>query len=208
MIYNINLNGVRWFDKLVARCTPHYTRFNPDHANASLAKLEQLMRELQHSDAQTQNEKRGRHHVERLLGSMADNLEDPVWAKDVDNNFVFANRACCEKILRCPVNTSSSMTDANFSEDAMAKACTQSDEITKTKEKTCRFIESAVFRDGCLWFDVRKSPWFSNGQLIGTVGTARDVTYLVPTDIQCGCKSIEIPVDWRYSDELIRKLCE
>jgi transcriptional regulator with PAS, ATPase and Fis domain len=203
----INLNTYNWFNKLVAQCTPHYTRFNPDGANASLAKLEQLMRELQHRDTQIQTEKRDKQHVEQMLLSMTDNIEDPVWAKDVDNNFVFANMACCDKILRRDRDSVLSMNDSDFKGAALAKACTQSDEITKSKMRSCRFIESAVFDDGCFWFDVVKSPWRSKGQLIGTVGTARDITYLVPDDIHCGCKSIEIPIDWKYSDELIRELC-
>jgi PAS domain-containing protein len=204
----INLNTYHWFNKLVAQCTPHYTRFNAESANASLAKLEQLMRELQHRDTQIQNKERDKQHVEQMLMSMADNIEDPVWAKDIDNNFVFVNQSCCDKILRRTRDSVLSMNDSDFKGDALAKACTFSDEITKSKMRACRFIESAVFDDGCLWFDVLKSPWWSKGQLIGTVGTARDVTYLVPTDIHCGCKSIEIPVDWKYSDELIRELCE
>lgn len=208
MMHNTILHPFRaMFDKMVAQCTPQYTRLHLEDAYTSLNRLEQLTREIEHRDSMIRMREHDIQHLEQLIRNVTDNVEDSIWAKDIDNNFVFVNQACCDKILRCAMDDVFSMTDADFEKDSIAKACTVSDEITKKSMRTCRFIESAIYDDGCSWFDVLKSPWFSKGQIIGTVGTARDITYLVPTDLECECKTIEIPIDWKYSDVAIRELC-
>lgn len=38
-------------------------------------------------------------HADRRLRMMCDNVPDMIWAKDLENRYLFANRAMCEQLL-------------------------------------------------------------------------------------------------------------
>ena len=107
---------------------------------------------------------------EDQLHQIVDGIDVAVWAKDVDNRFVYANKACCDNILHCPKDVVLKAIDTDFEEDALANICIRSDEITKAMGKTCRFIEHGIYPGGDVWLDTEKSPWFRDGEIVGTVG--------------------------------------
>ena len=37
----------------------------------------------------------------KLIRRIADNAPDMIWAKDMDNRYLFANRALCKRLLMC-----------------------------------------------------------------------------------------------------------
>ncbi|WP_169309243.1 PAS domain S-box protein [Desulforhopalus sp. IMCC35007] len=135
--------------------------------------------------AYTQSENRY-HSMYRMVNLMANTLPDLIWAKDLDDNYLFANSAIREKLLKCrPDETLIGKNDLFFAirerneghRHTFGEICLNSDEIVKATRKKGRFLEDGLVRGQYLALDVHKAPMFDdNGELVGTVGAGRDVT--------------------------------
>ena len=122
----------------------------------------------------------------KLTRRIADNAPDMIWAKDMDNRYLFANRALCDRLLRC--NSPEAVVgkkDAYFAElerangqrHTFGEICENSDEIVKTKQKAMHFVEDGLVRGQYMVLDVHKAPLLDEtGKMIGTVGCGRDTT--------------------------------
>lgn len=126
-----------------------------------------------------------------MLRLMCDNVPDMIWAKDLENRFIFTNRAICEKLLHAQ-NTDEPIgkDDLFFAQRERAQHpddpawhnfgenCVDSDRTVRDTRQALRFNEFGNVRGELLWLDVYKAPfWDANDALIGTVGCARDVTH-------------------------------
>lgn len=129
---------------------------------------------------------RKHQELSTLLRLMADNVPDLIWAKDMNNRFLFANRAICSKLLMCS-NTQEPLgkTDLFFAqrereaghEHTFGEICVDSDAFVKTIRKSGLFREHGKVRGKNLVLDVHKAPLLNEqGEMIGTVGAGRDVT--------------------------------
>ena len=121
---------------------------------------------------------------------MADNVPEMIWAKDCNNNYLFANEAICSNLLNAksteePIGKD----DLYFAEREQARypdrndwhtfgqICINSDEVVLSTVEEGRFDEYGHVQGNMLYLDVLKAPLFnSEGKLIGTVGCGRDVT--------------------------------
>ncbi len=122
----------------------------------------------------------------KLTRRIADNAPDMIWAKDMDNRYLFANRALCEQLLMCSSPEAAiGKTDsyfaacerANGQRHTFGEICENSDEVVKKKKTATRFIEDGLVRGKNLILDVHKAPLLDeSGALIGTVGCGRDIT--------------------------------
>ncbi|MCK4460095.1 MAG: hypothetical protein KAU52_10335 [Methanosarcinales archaeon] len=168
----------------------------------SLNRLRDLTNEMEQMDMEI-------HNRADWLRQIFDSIDIPVWAKGVDNRFMYANKACCDTILRCSLDEAMEATDTDFENNALANVCIRSDEITKTKREACRFIEHSVYVDYELWLDTVKSPWFKDDEVIGTVGTAKIITDIIPKEIRNRFREpllIEIPADVCLTPKQVAKL--
>ncbi len=121
-----------------------------------------------------------------LVRRVADNAPDMIWAKNLDNRYLFANRSLCERLLMCKSPEAVvGKTDSYFAElerangqrHTFGEICVNSDEIVKKKRKAMRFVEDGLVRGQYLVLDVHKAPLLDeSGNLIGTVGCGRDIT--------------------------------
>ncbi len=122
-----------------------------------------------------------------FLRMVSDNIPDPIWAKDMDNRYTFANQALCDIILKC--NTPTEVighTDIEFAEKERAggqqhtfgEICIDSDQVTQETRKPCRFFEDGLVRGRYIALDVHKAPLWDGSTMIGTVGCGRDITAL------------------------------
>lgn len=126
------------------------------------------------------------HELYNLMRLMADTVPDMIWAKDLDNNYLFANKAVCSNLLMCESgNEPLGKNDLYFARREQARGhihtfgemCLNSDEVVKRQGKIRRFLEDGLVRGKYMMLDVIKAPMFDTaGTLIGTVGTGRDVT--------------------------------
>ncbi|MBN1338171.1 MAG: PAS domain S-box protein [Bacteroidales bacterium] len=125
-----------------------------------------------------------------LFRLMSDNVPDMIWAKDLKNRYIFANKSLCENLL-CTSDTSEPIgkTDLYFAErerrkhpgdpewHTFGKICSDSDDLVISARKAVRTDEPGRVKGEMIYLDVNKAPfWDEKGRLIGTVGSARDVT--------------------------------
>ncbi|WP_374499075.1 7TM diverse intracellular signaling domain-containing protein [Zoogloea sp.] len=125
-----------------------------------------------------------------MLRLMCDNVPDLIWAKDLEGRYLFANQAVCRHLL-CAVDTSEPVgrTDTYFAlrersrqpDDphwhTFGELCQETDATTLEKDQPCIFEESGSIRGRPVVLDVRKAPFVNeDGKVIGTVGSARDIT--------------------------------
>ena len=125
-----------------------------------------------------------------MVRLMCDNLPDLIWTKDLESKFLFANKACCEILLNAkdtkePIGKTEMFfsdieTKNNYENPEYhtfgAKSADSDDIVLKTKEPY-RFEECGNLKGKYICFDVYKAPfWDRNGNLIGTVGCATDIT--------------------------------
>jgi hypothetical protein len=125
-----------------------------------------------------------------LLRLMCDNVPDMIWAKDLENRYIFSNHANTFRFLNAADNKEPiGKTGTFFAERERAahpddnewytfgELCERSDAITLERGEPSVFEESGTIRGQYLCLEVHKAPFIdSDGCLIGTVGSARDIT--------------------------------
>ncbi|MBN2461859.1 MAG: transporter substrate-binding domain-containing protein [Candidatus Cloacimonetes bacterium] len=125
-----------------------------------------------------------------LLRLMTDNVPDMIWAKDLEKRYTFANKTICEQLLIAentdePIGKNDLFFAArqrkrypqNKHWHTFGEICANSDEIVMKEKKARRFDEYGNVLGKFLFLDVHKAPfWNEEGEMIGTVGSARDVT--------------------------------
>jgi diguanylate cyclase (GGDEF)-like protein len=125
-----------------------------------------------------------------MLRLICDNVPDMIWAKDCDNRYVFANKALCENLLDL-VNTDEPLgktfdffvqrerdrhpddpewySYGQFSQDI--------DRHTLSRDEATIFEESGNVFGKFVFLEVHQARLINaHGQVIGTVGCARDIT--------------------------------
>jgi|GEM_PF-3896000 len=128
--------------------------------------------------------------ISRMLRLMNDNVQDMIWAKDLNKNYIFANKALCNNLLISD-NTDEPIgkNDLFFAQreqerhsenpdwHTFGKICRDSDQMVMDSKKAQRFDETGNVKGKFLFLDVYKAPLLDeSGVMIGTVGSARDVT--------------------------------
>jgi len=121
---------------------------------------------------------------------LADNMPDMLWAKDLENRFIFVNKAICTNLLNAnDICEPIGKTNQFFTEREQQKCpeCSdwftigssfqESEELVISSGKS-EFFEESGYRNGeFLILDVNKAPILDeSGQMIGIVGSGRDVT--------------------------------
>lgn len=129
-------------------------------------------------------------NLSSMIKLMCDNLPELIWAKDIEGKFLFVNKACSEILLDAKDTAEPiGKTDKYFAQrgtDAhpeipdyftLGNTCTDSDLAVMDQNKPLRFDESGNVKGKFLHLDVYKAPLADeNGNLMGTVGSARVVT--------------------------------
>ena len=154
-----------------------------DELETRIQTLEAEIRDLSRSLAKRQADFDA---LAKLTRRIADNAPDMIWAKDMDNRYLFANRALCERLLMCKSPEAvvgkndvyfADLERANGQRHTFGEVCENSDEIAKSKQKAMRFVEDGLVRGQYLVLDVHKAPLLDESRaMIGTVGCGRDVT--------------------------------
>ncbi len=125
-----------------------------------------------------------------LLRSLCDNVPDMIWAKDLEKRYLFANAAICRDLLNAAdTEEPIGKTDLFFAQrersshpgqehwHTFGELCRDSDTATMEAGHPMQFDEFGNIRGQFLYLDVQKAPFCDeHGAMIGTVGSARDVT--------------------------------
>jgi signal transduction histidine kinase/DNA-binding XRE family transcriptional regulator/ActR/RegA family two-component response regulator len=128
--------------------------------------------------------------LDTMLRLICDNVPDMIWAKDLQKKYIFANKAVCETLL-CAKDTGEPIgrTDLFFAQrerdrhpenpewHSFGEICRDTDQIIIDAGSAQQFDEFGNVQGKFLFLDVRKAPLLDeSGAMIGTVGSARDVT--------------------------------
>jgi len=121
---------------------------------------------------------------------MADNMPDMLWAKDLDMNYVFVNKAICDELLKAsdteePIGKTleyflsreknKQPQDPNWFN--FGRNSINTDDFILQTGQPGMFDELGTINGKFTYQDVRKSPIRNeNGQIVGIVGSSRDVT--------------------------------
>jgi PAS domain S-box-containing protein len=125
-----------------------------------------------------------------LIRLMSDTMPEMLWAKNLNSEYIFANKAICTGLLNAtdaeePLGKTDiffALRERNAHPDnpewhTFGEICRDSDTATLESMKPMQFDEFGNVKGKFLFLDVYKAPLYdSDGQLIGVVGSARDVT--------------------------------
>ncbi len=153
---------------------------------STLAKSLSLEEERKQVEAALRQGEMKYRRLYKMLRLLTDNVPDLIWAKDLEHHYIFANQALCDKLLKCKrPEDAVGKTESYFAEKektlghrhTFGELGIDSDELTKMRKTTGRFLVEGLVRNQYLALDVNKAPfWDERGELIGTVGCGRDVT--------------------------------
>ncbi len=128
--------------------------------------------------------------LQQLFRNLADNMPDMLWAKDLGKKYIFVNKAICEKLLIAkdteePIgktdmffaNRQRLLHPENPEWHTFGEICADTDSIVMNSGKSGQFDEYGNIENKFLFLDAIKTPLRNdNGEIIGTVGSGRDVT--------------------------------
>jgi len=125
----------------------------------------------------------------QLIRLLCDNVPDMIWAKDMENRFIFVNQAHTRLLNARDTDEPIGKTDMYFAAreraahpdqpdwHTMGEICADSDAVIMSAEIARRFDESGNVKGQFVHLDVYKAPFRDEqGNIIGTVGCGRDVT--------------------------------
>jgi len=129
---------------------------------------------------------------EELLKLLTLNLPDMLWIKDLNGTYIYANKALCDGLLMAKdIEEPIGKNDVFFAirereahkEDpnwhTFGELCFNSDVTVIENNKPMRFEEYGNVKGKMLYLEVFKAPFYDdNGNVLGTVGTGRDITEL------------------------------
>lgn len=128
--------------------------------------------------------------LQELFRNMADIVPDMLWAKDLNKKYIFVNNSVCKKLLMAsdtlePIGKDDMFFARREREShpdnpnwhTFGELCRDSDQLVIDSGKTTQFDEFGNIKGRFLFLDVIKTPLYNEkGEMIGVVGTARDVT--------------------------------
>ena len=133
-----------------------------------------------------------------LLRLLSLHLPDMLWVKDLDGNYLYVNKAICDGLLMAKdIYEPLGKNDVFFAKrerelhkerpdwHTFGELCFNSDQMVIENNKAMRFEEYGNIKGEMLYLEVYKAPFYDkNGNVIGTVGTGRDITDLKKTQLR------------------------
>lgn len=120
-----------------------------------------------------------------IISAMIEKLPDMLWFKDVEGRYVYTNKAIREGLL---LNDSpEGKTDMELAyaakekygdrEHTFGEVCGDSDkDVLENEYESKRYVESGKVKGKMLHLEVNKSIVKVDGEIIGVVGSGRDIT--------------------------------
>ena len=120
-----------------------------------------------------------------IINAMIEKLPDMLWFKDVDGKYVYTNKAIREGLLLD--DSPEGKTDMELSyaakekygdrEHTFGEVCGDSDkDVLENEYESKRYVESGKVKGKMLHLEVHKSVVKVDGEIIGVVGSGRDIT--------------------------------
>lgn len=158
-------------------------------------KLEKILEEIEKDKDRAENLERElqrarleREEYKNLVLAIGDTIPDMMWAKDINGKYIYANEAVLKGLFyNTDYRNVIGRNDIELAKickslvgsgnHTFGEICDNSDiNVLDTLTKG-RFLEYGLINGKELYLEVYKAPLYdSNGVIVGTVGTGRDVT--------------------------------
>ncbi|MDC0932722.1 PAS domain-containing sensor histidine kinase [Arcobacteraceae bacterium] len=133
-----------------------------------------------------------------LLTLLTDKLPDMLWVKDLEGKYLYANQALCDGLLMAkdisePIGKDDvffALRERNLHKDnsqwhTFGELCFDSDKVVIENNKAMKFEEYGNVKGQLLYLEVNKTPYYDKeGNIIGTLGSGRDITELKNTQLK------------------------
>ncbi len=133
-----------------------------------------------------------------LLNLLTEHLPDMLWIKDLNGIYIYANKAICSGLLMAkdteePIGKGDvffALREREKHKDrpdwhTFGELCFNSDQVVIDANKAMKFEEYGNVKGKLLYLEVNKAPFYDkNGNIIGTVGSGRDITELKMTQLK------------------------
>lgn len=158
------------------------------------SKLEKILEEIEKDQTRThlleQELEKARIKAEdykNLIISIGDTIPDMMWSKDINGKYIYANSGILNGLFYgMDYNSVIGKTDLEITKICKEKVgdknhtfgevCGNSDLVVLNSLKKDRFLEWGLINGKELYLEVYKAPFYKDGEVVGTVGTGRDVT--------------------------------
>jgi len=136
-----------------------------------------------------------------LLENVCTVVSDLLWAKDTQGRYLYANTATQARLFPHEPQSLIGKTDLELADmlheqgirHTLGDLCVSSDLMILHKRQPDTFVETGEIGGTQLSLEVTKSPFFDrNGHLIGTIGTAKDITKQQEADTRLKNKEQEL----------------
>ena len=120
-----------------------------------------------------------------VISAMIDKLPDMLWFKDVNGKYVYTNKAIRENLLldenpegRTDLELSyAAKQEYGDKEHTFGEVCGDSDkDVLENEYEGKKYVESGKVKGKMLHLEVNKSIVKVDGEIIGVVGSGRDIT--------------------------------
>ena len=114
---------------------------------------------------------------EKYQRALLDTFPYAVWLKDIDSNFISVNKGFARIFGAKDADDLVGKNDFDIAPQELAESYRADDQaVRESRQKKC--VEEKILTDGAIkWFETHKSPVVdNNGNLLGTVGFACDIT--------------------------------
>lgn len=133
-----------------------------------------------------------------LLKLLTLNLPDMLWIKDLEGKYIYANKAICDGLLMAkdveePIGKDDiffALRERELHKDKLdwhtfGELCFNSDQKVIDMNCPMKFEEYGNVKGKLLYLEVNKAPFYDeDGNILGTVGSGRDITELKLTQIK------------------------
>jgi PAS domain S-box-containing protein len=164
--------------------------FDENRQRKALVVLGRDITDRKSAEVELRKSEQNNKQMQELFRTIADNMPDMLWAKDLDKRFIFVNKAIAQNLLNAEnTNEPIGKNDMYFALREREKypensnwhtfgeICRDSDAIVLESGENGQFDEFGNVQGKFLFLDVIKSPLRNeSGEIIGTVGAGRDVT--------------------------------
>ncbi len=122
--------------------------------------------------------------TKNYLDTTIDTIPDMIWYKDINGVHWKVNDSFCKAVDKTKEQITGRghcyIWDLDMAEYKKGEyVCLETDETVQEKRETCLFEEKVKCKDGMRLLKTYKSPIFAeNGEILGTVGIAHDITNL------------------------------
>ena len=155
--------------------------------NSIMRKLDEESVKFTNLEKELEKAKYERRRFKDMIKAIGNTIPDMMWFKDTDGKYVYVNDAIRRELFyNLDTTDIIGKTDVELAvvfrrkvgseNHTFGEVCGNSDAVVLENLHKQRFLEYGLINGELLYLEVYKAPMYDGLELVGTVGTGRDVT--------------------------------